>query len=59
MDKILKQEVAKYLYDFLGNTVYHNDTYLNSLNKKYGKKTVLEAIKEIKENGSIKDALGE
>ena len=56
MDETLRKEVAKYLFAFLGNGFYHDEKYLNSLIKKYGKKTILEAIKEISENGNISDA---
>lgn len=56
MDETLKKEVAKYLFAFLSNGVYHDEKYLSSLMKKYGKKTILEAIKEISENGNISNA---
>ena len=56
MDEILKKKVAKYLYPFIGNTSYHNDLYYDSLVKEYGKKVVIEAMKEEKENGKITDA---
>lgn len=56
MDKILKQEVAKYIFPFHANTAYNNEVYLNNLIKKYGRKTVLEAISEESKHGNIYDA---
>lgn len=40
------------MYPFLGNEGYHNNFYFDNLVKKHGKKTVLEAITYIQENGS-------
>jgi len=52
MDEILLKDVGKYLYPFIGNIGYDNSYYFDDLVKKYGKKTVLETIAYIKENGS-------
>lgn len=52
MDEILLKDVGKYLYSFIGNTGYDNSYYFDDLVKKYGKKTVLETIAYIQENGS-------
>jgi hypothetical protein len=56
MDEQLKRDIAKYLYPFLGNTCYQNKNYLDSLIKKYDKKTVLEALQEESLKGKITDA---
>ena len=56
MDEQLKYDIANYIFAFLGNTGYHNEYYLTSLYKKYGKKIVIEAIKEENKNGKISDA---
>ena len=57
MQKSLKQEVAQYLYPFIGNTNYGNRNYYKKLIKKYGKKIVAEKIKELRAIGNFSDAL--
>ena len=57
MQKSVKQEVAKYLYPSFGNTAYNNQDYYKKLIKKYGKKIVLEMIKELRATGNFSDAL--
>jgi hypothetical protein len=57
MQKSLKQEVAQYLYPFIGNTNYGNRNYYKKLIKKHGKKIVVEKIKELRATGNFSDAL--
>lgn len=56
MDKILKKKVAKYIYAYIGNTLYHNSNYYDKLVKEYGKQIIYDAIKEESEYGKISDA---
>ena len=56
MDEQLKYDVAQYLFSFLGNTCYHDEYYLTSLYKKYGKKVATKAIKEESNYGKMSDA---
>ena len=52
MDETLLKDVGKYMYPFIGNTGYDGSYYFDALVRKYGKKTVLETIAYIQENGS-------
>ena len=49
MEKTLEQEISQYLYPFIGNGCYGNKDFYNKLIKKYGKKTVLKTIEELRE----------
>lgn len=55
MDAILKKKVAKYIYAYIGNTLYHNSDYYDRLVKEYGKRVIYDAIKEENEYGKISD----
>ena len=57
VNDVLRYEIAKFIFPFIGNGSYNNDEYYRALVKKYGKKTVAKAIKQECENGSIIDAL--
>ena len=57
VNDILRYEIAKFIFPFIGNGSYNNNRYYRTLVKKYGKKTVIKAIKQECENGSIIDAL--
>ena len=56
MDELLRHEVARYIYPFIGNGCYHNELYYNNLVKKYEKKVVFDAMQWESVNGNISDA---
>lgn len=55
-DGELIKNVSRYIYPFHGNTSYHNENYYNNLIKKYGKKTIVLAIKWETKYGNINHA---
>lgn len=57
VNDVLRYEIAKLIFPFIGNGSYNNDEYYRALVKKYGKKTVTKAIKQTRKNGNIIDAL--
>lgn len=57
VNDVLRYEIVKFIFPFIGNGLYNNDKYYRMLVKKYGKKTVARAIKQERENGNIIDAL--
>ena len=57
VNDVLRYEIAKLIFPFIGNGLYNSDKYYRALVKKYGKKTVAKVIKQERENGNIIDAL--
>lgn len=57
VNDVLQYEIAKLIFPFIGNGLYNNEKYHRMLVKKYGKKVVTKAIKQVRKNGNIIDTL--